>query len=80
MSVSQDTFKALVEAAAANRGKIVKVAVTGFGFVLTLAARRSRYDVSAHYDPATDQWSGVDPYGGGTLSSIIGEISREMKK
>ncbi len=80
MTISQETFQSLAEAAAANRGKIVKVAVQGFGFVLTLKSRRYQYDVSAWYDPATDHWTGVDPYRGGTLPSVINEIARAMKK
>lgn len=80
MSISQKRFEALVEAAAANHHKVVKAAVTGFGFVLTLASRRYRYDVHAVYDPAADSWTGVDPYRGGTLPAIINEIARAMKK
>lgn len=79
MSVSQQRFESLVQAAAANHSKIVKVAITGFGFVLTLKSRRYEYDVRATYDPATDSWVGVDPYRGGTLPAIVDEIARTLK-
>lgn len=80
MSVSEERFESLVQAAAANHHKIVKVAVTGFGFVLTLTSRRYEYDVRAVYDPATDSWTGVDPYRGGTLPAIVNEIARMIKE
>lgn len=80
MGISPERFAALVEAAAANHHKVVKVAVTGFGFVLTLKSRRYRYDVQAAYDPVADSWIGVDPYRGGTLPAIISEIARGMKE
>jgi hypothetical protein len=80
MSVSEERFESLVQAAAANHCKIVKVAATGFGFVLTLRSRRYEYDVYAAYDPATDSWTGIDPYQGGTLPAIINEIARTMKE
>jgi len=80
MSISQERFEALVRAAAANRGKVVEVAVDGFGFVLTLASKRSQYVVRAFYDRATDSWTSVDPYRGGTVSSIIAEVARGMKR
>jgi hypothetical protein len=80
MGISQESFAALVEAAAANRGKVVKVTVDGFGFVLKLASRRSTYDVRAFYDAATNSWTMIDPYKGGTLPSIVSEIARAMKR
>jgi hypothetical protein len=80
MSVSQERFESLVQAAAANHHKIVNVAVAGFGFVLTLASRRYEYDLRVVYDPATDSWTGLDPYRGGTLPAIINEIARMMKE
>jgi hypothetical protein len=72
---SQEEFAALVEAATRYSGsKIVKVAVDGFGFTLTLKSRRYRYDVSACYDPATNHWTMDDPYQGSSLPRIIHEI------
>jgi hypothetical protein len=80
VAVSEKQFAELVEAAASNRGKVTKVAVSGFGFVLTLRARRLRYDVRAHYDPLTDSWTGTDPYRGGTLPSVVNEIWRSIPR
>lgn len=59
--ISQDRFESLVEVVAANRCKIVKVAVNGLRFGLTLKSRHRLYDVGVLYDAATDSSTGVDP-------------------
>jgi hypothetical protein len=80
MAVSERRFAELVDAATSHRARITKVAVSGFGFVLTLKARRLRHDVRARYDPSTDSWTATDPYRGGTLPSVNNEIWRSMPK
>lgn len=80
MSVSQERFEAIVRAVTADQSKIVKVEIYEFGFTLTLKARRYEHDVHVTYDPVRDHWTGVDPYGGGTLRWVINEIARKMKE
>lgn len=81
MSVSQERFEALVKAAAANHGKVLKVTVEGFGFILRLDARRVPYNVQAHWDQATDNWTGHDPYRGGmTLHQVVREVAEALSK
>ncbi len=80
MYISEERFEYLVRAAAAQHSKVTGVAVDGFSFTLRLKARRVPYDVWAHYDSATDSWSGHDPYRGGmTLHLVVGEVSRAIQ-
>jgi hypothetical protein len=75
MSVSLEKFEALVKAAVVDDPKVPKVAVTGYTVVLTLKARRVPYDVWARYDPATDTWTGHNPYRDGmTLHKVVDEV------
>lgn len=81
VNISQESFRRLVKSVAARRGKIVAVAVTGFGFVLTLQGKRLRYNVHGAYHPATNSWTGHDSYlGGATLRGVMREIGQAIKE
>lgn len=80
MSVSPERFEALVRAAAANRQKVVGVAVNGYNFTLKLKARRMTYEVLGQYDPETDHWVGTDAHMGNTIRFVIDDIAKAIKE
>lgn len=80
MSVSRERFETIVRAVTADQSKIVKVEVYEFGFTLTLKARRYQYDVSAHYDPVRDHWTGYDPYRGSTIPWVMNQVDQRMRE
>lgn len=80
MSISQEEFEAAVRAA--KKDLLMDVTVSGFEVHVAKKSRsgRSRYTLTAVYDPASDSWSGVDPYHGTTLPALARELDRYLPR
>lgn len=78
MRISQEQFESIVQTVAKSR--FMDVTVSGFKIAMTKKSRsgKTKYTVSAVFDPTANHWTIDDWKGGGTFNGLIHDVERMM--
>jgi hypothetical protein len=81
--LSESEFQSIVNAALADRSRIVNVVATGFSvsFMVLSKSRKQRWQAGISFDPRTGESTGYATYPSSTeLRSFASEIARRIKE